>query len=560
VTIIDRIDQLDPSLFDQIEGGLASSVDLRSLLAIHAAIAARGTFRYLEIGSYLGSSLQTFIADPRCTAIVSIDRRDAFSPDSRPGGAVYPDNSTERMCELLAEVPGAELAKLTALDTSTELLDPDHFAADLCLIDGEHTNEAALRDARFCRRATRGRGVIMFHDRLLVADGIRRFISEVTGARSYPLSHELFVVELGVPTLLDDVRVRGQLPNRLWAAAARANAVPQLLALGPAARQARRLLARAALTAGAPRLARRPKTTPARTRIPEPIARFELNTFVDDERLYAAMCSSFAEVGFDPSAFVALSDHNDDPYSALTRLGRRTDIRYPILCHQDLLADLGAGAGELGSALQYLDRVAPDWAVAGVAGIMRSGRLIRRLVDDHGGWTGEPLPLPVVALDEVFLVLNPRNTPRCSPSGSGFHLYGADVCLNALSAGNGAYVIDFPVTHVGRGRRSRDYMDTYWDKYEQAGAAFGDSWNPRVTFRYVITPSDTVFLSRFRLLRRVFGGPVLSWVARCRAEFDGSGLRWFDRTLAQPPLGSIPKPLLNVDTDGSGVEPRQRVV
>ena len=37
VTIIDRIDQLDPSLFDQIEGGLASSVDLRSLLAIHAA-------------------------------------------------------------------------------------------------------------------------------------------------------------------------------------------------------------------------------------------------------------------------------------------------------------------------------------------------------------------------------------------------------------------------------------------------------------------------------------------------------------------------------------------
>jgi hypothetical protein len=105
VTIIDRVDRVDSSLFDQIEDGLASSVDRRSLLAIHAAVAERGAFRYLEIGSYLGASLQRFIADPRYTAIVSIDRRDALSPDSRPGGAAYPDNSTERMCAYSRRFP-----------------------------------------------------------------------------------------------------------------------------------------------------------------------------------------------------------------------------------------------------------------------------------------------------------------------------------------------------------------------------------------------------------------------------------------------------------------------
>jgi hypothetical protein len=555
-TVIDRIDRIDPSLFDQIEGGLASSADRRSLLAVHAAVAARGAFRYLEVGSYLGASLQTFVADPRCTAIVAIDRRDALSPDSRPGGSAYPDNSTERMCELLAEVPDAEMDKLTALDTSTELLDPDRFAADLCLIDGEHTDAAALRDARFCRRAMRGRGVIVFHDRVIVAGAIRRFLAELEGARAYPLSHELFIVELGVPTLLRDARVRAQVPHSLWTAAARAGVTSQLLALGPVARQARRLVARAALTAGAPRRARHVAPTP--TPVTKPTATFELNTFVNDKDRYAAMRASFAAAGFDPDAFVQLSDRHDDPYRALTRLGRRSDVRYPILCDQDLLADLGAGAAELESALRYLDRVAPDWSVAGIAGIMRSGRLVRRVVDVHGGFTLERLPLPAVTIDEAFVVLNPRNSPSCSPGAAGFHLYGADVCMRALAAGGSAYVIDFPLRHVARAPRSPAFENASGDTYQRARASFCETWDPRSVFRYVITLSDTVFLSRSRLLRRVFGAPgILTSVARRRAVIDRSDMRWIDRALAQPALRSIPKPLLDMDPNQGGIQPRK---
>ena len=178
-------------------------------------------------------------------------------------------------------------------------------------------------------------------------------------------------------------------------------------------------------------------------------ASFEIYTFVNHDGLYERMRRSFVDAGFNPDAFVRLTDSNDDPYAAVTRIGQESTARYPILCHQDIVADQGAGAEELLAALQELDAVDPHWAVAGNAGVMRSGRLLLRVVDMHGGSTGESLPLPVVSLDEEFLVFNPRNMPRCSTGLSDFHLYGTDVCLNALAIGASAYVIDFPVTHGG---------------------------------------------------------------------------------------------------------------
>jgi hypothetical protein len=59
--------------------------------------------RYLEVGCYLGATLQSFVADPRCEAITAMDRRDSVTPDVR-GTATYPDNTTANMLELLAQV------------------------------------------------------------------------------------------------------------------------------------------------------------------------------------------------------------------------------------------------------------------------------------------------------------------------------------------------------------------------------------------------------------------------------------------------------------------------
>ena len=124
-----RVDRLEMSLFDEIEGGCASSTDRRSLLAVHAALAARGDFSYLEVGSYHGASLQPFIADPRCRRIVSIDRRDVASPDVRAEGARYPENTTIEMLKRLERVPGADMGKLSTIDATTEDVHPLGLAA-----------------------------------------------------------------------------------------------------------------------------------------------------------------------------------------------------------------------------------------------------------------------------------------------------------------------------------------------------------------------------------------------------------------------------------------------
>lgn len=503
MSFADRVDRLDLSLFDEIEPGLGSSADRRSLLALHAALASRGTFSYLEVGSYLGGSLQSFIVDPRCRAIVSIDRRDDVSEDERSNLPEYPDNTTPHMLERLSRVFGADLTKLTAIESSTDPLDPADLRADLCLIDAEHTNSAVLRDARFCRQVVRDRGVIAFHDRTLVDDGIRQFLAELPNCRMYPLAHELFVVEINVPSLLSDARVKGQVPRTGWLIADRLRAVRPALALASVARRLESGCGRLALTLGAPR--RRKRAEIHERSLGD--ALFEIYTFVTDDRLYDEMVKSFTDAGFSADSFVRLTDANDDPYAAITRIGRVSPARYPILCHQDVRTDRGPGADELLAAATELDRIDPSWVAAGNAGCMRTGRGVRRLVDRFGRACGEPresLPRPVVSLDENFLIFNGRNRPSCSPELSGFHLYGTDVCLRALSSGGAAYVIDFPVTHLGgetdsasEAARSAS-MDAVKNRFTQI-------WGKHFLFCYVVTPSTGFFVSRSRLLRRLFG-------------------------------------------------------
>jgi hypothetical protein len=232
VDLAERLEALDLSLFDRIESQTTQD-DRRSLLALHCAAARRfGSFGYLEIGSHLGGSLQTFIADPRCARIVSIDPRPQLQPDDRGAPCRYDGNSTERMLALLAGVPGASLTKLTTIERASTQIDPRTLPPlDLCLIDGEHTRRAALEDARFCLRAIGGSGVIVFHDRSVVYPAICTFVSELAEPyRAYPLRSELFAVEFGARSLLGCPRLRSRIDGRarVWLAANRLG-VPGLL-------------------------------------------------------------------------------------------------------------------------------------------------------------------------------------------------------------------------------------------------------------------------------------------------------------------------------------------
>ena len=324
--------------------------------------------------------------------IVAMSHRQTSDPSRRTTPTTPP-----RACwNGSRKYPGPNLAKLTAIESTTADVDPTELNADLCFIDAEHTDNAALQDARFCLRVIRGQGVIVFHDRTLVADGIQRFLGELSRYRAYPLAHELFVVEVGMSSLF--VGSTGQGPA----------SAPSVGRRGPTSRDGTRASARA--NGAALAIAVRTDCPDARSAPPQQTPNCAIDASV--ERLvrgphlrerrgfYERMHRSFVDGGFSPDAFVWLTDSKDDPYTAITRICQESTARYPILCHQDIVADQGAGAEELLTALQELDGIDPHWAVAGNAGVMRSGRLLLRVVDKHGGSTGESLPLPVVSLDE----------------------------------------------------------------------------------------------------------------------------------------------------------------
>ena len=200
---------LDVRLFGYVPSE-TSSPDRLSLLAVYNAVYdAFGPFAYLEIGSHVGGTLQVLLMDPRCTSITSVDSRVEMVPDAEREPIPYPENSTERMLKYLALVPGADLAKLETIDASTDELDPAAIAhrPRLCFIDGEHTVEAAVRDARFCRSVIVDEGVIVFHDRKLVRPAIDAFVAELKGTphQAYPLPSDLFVVSCGRTRLREPV-------------------------------------------------------------------------------------------------------------------------------------------------------------------------------------------------------------------------------------------------------------------------------------------------------------------------------------------------------------------
>ncbi len=197
------INNLDLKLFEKISSQ-SSENDKQSLLACQLmARELNGGYAYLEIGSYLGGSIQPHLLDEKCTRIYSIDKRPLVQPDERGVDFTYLNNSTARMLENLKKVDSAQIDKITAIDGDTRQLEPsaikDKIA--LCFIDGEHTDEAVMSDFKFCLTAIKGNGAILFDDAPIIYNGIADCLEYLKKNsiefRAYSLPDKLFAVEIG---------------------------------------------------------------------------------------------------------------------------------------------------------------------------------------------------------------------------------------------------------------------------------------------------------------------------------------------------------------------------
>ncbi|HMT09235.1 MAG TPA: class I SAM-dependent methyltransferase [Pyrinomonadaceae bacterium] len=200
--IADRLAALDISLFDQIQGQTTDD-DRTSLLSVQLALGnLRPNYSYLEIGSYLGGSIQPHLLDDKCQRIVSVDKRPLVQPDARGYDWVYQNNSTARMLEGLKQV-SPDISKIETIDGDTSEIKPEQVGekVDACFIDGEHTDEAAFRDFRFCLDVLADNGLIMFHDSQItynaIADATQYLTDKGIAFKAYPLPLTAFVIEIG---------------------------------------------------------------------------------------------------------------------------------------------------------------------------------------------------------------------------------------------------------------------------------------------------------------------------------------------------------------------------
>lgn len=199
----ESISNLDLKLFEIISS--QSSVnDKRSLLACQlAARELSGGYIYLEIGSYLGGSIQPHLLDEKCLRIYSIDKRPPVQPDARGVDYHYLNNSTARMIENLQKVAPDRIGKISTIDRETRRIEPSEITdkITLCYIDGEHTDEAVVTDFKFCLRVLSENGAILFDDANIIYNGIADCIEYLKrnsiNFRAYNLPDKVFVIEIG---------------------------------------------------------------------------------------------------------------------------------------------------------------------------------------------------------------------------------------------------------------------------------------------------------------------------------------------------------------------------
>jgi hypothetical protein len=174
----ERIERLDLSLFDALPSQSLEG-DRLSWLALQRAVRrALPRYTYLEIGSYLGGSIQQHLVDPKCARIYSIDRRALELPDERGAPCRYEANSTAGMLERLRGVDPDGVGKVVCFEADARDLSPASIPGppDFCFIDGEHTREAVLSDFAFCLRVCAPNAVIAFHDDFIIHPAIRRIV------------------------------------------------------------------------------------------------------------------------------------------------------------------------------------------------------------------------------------------------------------------------------------------------------------------------------------------------------------------------------------------------
>lgn len=229
--------------------------------------------------------------------------------------------------------------------------------------------------------------------------------------------------------------------------------------------------------------------------------KFTFCTLVTKYAEYEEMINSAKNAGFDgiDVEYLYFDNKNSnvyDGYSGINRAIREAQGEYLIFCHQDIIFH-DDQRYQLEQCLTELEVLDSTWAIAGNAGRDEHGYCAVRISDPNGANVREgQFPYSVSSLDENFLVINRKNNIGCSVGLSGFHLYGTDLCLNAIDLGYKAYAIDFHLLHKSVGTLDKSFFDSR----EQ----FIEFYRLRRQTKVIYTMCTIFLISKYKILLRLF--------------------------------------------------------
>jgi hypothetical protein len=245
---------------------------------------------------------------------------------------------------------------------------------------------------------------------------------------------------------------------------------------------------------------------PVTSRADEARPRFSICTLVTRPGEYAEMVESFVSHGFTPAdceyLYIDNSESNRfDAFRGYNLFLSEAQGHFIILCHQDILL-LEDGRAELEQRLDELTPHDPEWALCGNAGGISFARLAVRVSDRFAeNQSFGTFPARAMALDENFIVVRRESNLALSQDLSGFHFYGADLCIVADFLGRSAWVIDFHLHHKGLAKRDANFYRQRKDaarKYQRV-----------LRSRWMVTPSTYFFLSGSRTRSRLLTSRAL---------------------------------------------------
>ena len=235
---------------------------------------------------------------------------------------------------------------------------------------------------------------------------------------------------------------------------------------------------------------------------------FSMCTLVSDMDEYKLLIDSAKKAGFnnENTEFIYIDNTQENKYDAYDGLNQclnKANAKYIILVHQDVefkFDDIEV----LKDKINEIDKIDPKWAVLGNTGYDFNNINIQYTrITDTGQFDVKdgPFPVRVSCPDENIMIVKNDLNLMFSKNIGHYHLYGADLSMQAQMQGYSTYVIDFHILHKSGGYPNQSFYDTKDRLIKQ--------YQKALEVKFFRTPCTAVFLSNNKFLNTVMNSKAV---------------------------------------------------